>query len=195
VAVPGVNAYITNTPAVTQSGNFNVGGLTGVSQSGSVTRPSNTTAYAANEAVCNSTSSNCTPIQVTIAGANAATGTMGRVLLLKTGATLTNATFTVWFYSSSPTVTSVHDASAYVGPFAADIPTYLGSYTCNAMQATNDGTAQAFSECTPSAPQGWMQYVTASGQQYVYALISVTGTYTPASGEVFTIYANSYRDK
>jgi hypothetical protein len=195
----GSNAIgsITNTSfASTQSGAWNTGGLTGVNQTGSITRIANTTVYAANELICLYASSTaCAPIQVTIAGANAATGTLGRVMLGKTGTSLTGATFTIWFFSAAPTTTSMYDHTAYVGPFAADLPNYLGSYTCNAMQATNDGTAQAFSECTPTAGQGWMQYQTLSGQKYVDALITVTGAYTPISGEVFTIYANSLQDK
>lgn len=170
-----------------------VGGLTGVGQDGAITRAANTTAYAANEIICASTVSDCSPIQVTIAGANAATGTMGRVLLVKNGSGLTNATFTIYFFSAAPTLTGVHDASAYVGPIYDDIFNYLGSYTCNAMQATNDSAA-AFSECVPTAPQGWMQYQTLSGEEYVDAVIVATGAYTPANGETFTIIANSYQD-
>jgi hypothetical protein len=178
-----------------------VGGLTGVGQTGSIIRAANTTAYAgaaAQQLIClNNSVTVCAPIQVTIAGTNAATGTMGRVTLEKTSTTITGATFTIYFFSGAPTTTSKFDASAYPAPFAADITSgaYLGSYTCNAMQATADATAQAFSECTPTAPQGWMQYQTLSGQTFVDALLVVTGNYTPSSAEVFTITANSYRDK
>jgi hypothetical protein len=196
--ITGTLPAFASTPTVNaaQSGAWNTGGLTGVNQSGSITRIANTTIYAANELICLYASTTaCAPIQVTIAGANAATGTLGRVMLGKTGTSLTGATFTVWFFSAAPTTTSMYDHTAYVGPFAADLPNYLGSYTCNAMQATNDATAQAFSECTPTAGQGWMQYQALSGHTYVDALITVTGAYTPISGEVFTIYANSLQDK
>ena len=179
-----------------QSGNWNVGGLTGIANSASRTRVANTTTYTANTTWCLNTSTTaCVPLQVAIAGANAATGTFGRVWLLKSGSTLTNANFTIWFYSAAPTTTSQYDDTAYVGPFAADLPNYLGSFTCNAMQATNDSSAESFSECTPNTPSGWMQYKTLSGEQYVDALISVTAAYAPASAEVLTVYANSYQDK
>jgi hypothetical protein len=180
-----------------QSGNYNVGGLTGVGQVGSITRVANTTAYTGNQLICLFTSGTaCAPIQVTIAGANGATGTLGRVMLEKSGSS-TAGQFTIWLFSAAPTTTGLFDASAYVGPYAADITSgaYLGSLACTSGQATNDGTAQVFYECTPNVPQGWIQYQTLSGQTYVDALISVTNAYTPASGEVFKIVANSIRDK
>ena len=182
--------------AVTQSGAWNIGGLTGVGQNNAITRIANTTVYAANQLVCLFASTTpCAPIQVTIAGANAATGTFGRVWLGKTGASLSGATFTIWFFSAAPTTTGMYDHSAYVGPYAADLPGFLGAFTCNAMQATNDATAQAYSECTPNTPSGWVQYQALAGQKYVDALITTTGAYTPTSGEVFTIFANSLQDK
>ena len=182
--------------ASTESGAWNVGGLTGVGQNNAITRIANTTTYTTNQLVCLfSSATPCAPIQVTIAGANAATGTFGRVWLGKTGTSLTSATFTSWFFSAAPTTTSMFDHTAYVGPFAADLPNFLGSFTCNAMQATNDATAQAFSECTPNTPSGWIQYQALAGQKYVDALITATGAYTPTSGEVFTIFANSMQDK
>jgi hypothetical protein len=182
--------------AATQSGLWNIGGLTGVANSASRTRVANTTTYTANTTWCANTATTvCVPLQVTLAGANAATGTFGRVWLLKSGSTLTNANFTVWFFSAAPTTTNQYDNTAYVGPFAADLPNFLGSMTCNAMQATNDSSAQSFSECTPNTPSGWLQYKTLSGQTYVDALISVTAAYVPVSGETLTVYANSYQDK
>jgi len=182
--------------AATQSGLWNIGGLTGIANSASRTRVANTTTYTANTTWCANTATTvCAPLQVTLAGANAATGTFGRVWLLKSGSTLTNANFTIWFFSAAPTTTAQYDNTAYVGPFAADLPNFLGSMTCNSMQATNDSSAQSFSECTPNTPSGWLQYKTLSGQPYVDALISVTAAYAPGSAEALTIYANSYQDK
>lgn len=172
-----------------------IGGLTGFGQSATVPRPANTTPYASGQAVCASTSSNCTPLQVTVAGATGATGTIGRVWLLKSGAGTTNASFNVSLFSSAPTVTSVHDASSYVGPFAADVPNWIGDWSCTTPTPTSDGTAQQKYECIPTSPTSLNQYQALGGQTYVDAMIWTAGAYTPASGEVFTVYANSYRDK
>ena len=171
------------------------GGLTGFGQSATVIRPANTTAYASGQAVCASTSVNCTPLQVTVAGATGATGTIGRVWLLKSGSATTNASFNVSLFSSAPIVTSVHDASSYVGPFAADVGNWVGDCSCTTPTPTSDGTAQQKYECIPTSPTSLNQYQALGGQTYVDAMIWTAGAYTPASGETFTVYANSYRDK
>jgi len=184
----------TGTFAVQATGN--VGGLTGVGQSGSLTRPANTTTYGAGgKAVCASISNNCAPLQVTIAGATSATGTGANVIMLKSGSSTLNAGFNIYFYSAMPTVAGVHDASAYLGPYAADVPYLVGIYSCATPILTNDGTPQVFFRCASTSPTGWEQYQTVAGQRFVYAMISVTGPYAPASAETFTIYANSYQDK
>lgn len=155
-----------------------------------LSRPGNTTAYGAGQAVCASTSVACVPLTISVASSVAGQGMLGRVTMLKSGSSLTNAAFTVWFYSASPTVTNVKDASAYVGPFAADMPYYLGSATCTVPAATNDSSAQVWFECALSNPNlaGASGFQAAPGSTNIYAIISATAAYTPASGETFTVF-------
>lgn len=169
-----------------------VGGLTAVGKTASLTRPANTTAYAANQLVC---AASCAPLQVTLTLTPGATGTNARLLLLKSGSSLTNASFNIWLFKAAPTLPA-GDQASYVGPYAADISSgaYLGEFSCTSMANTNDASAQAYSECTPVG-QTWIPYQTLSGQTYVDALISTGGAYTPVSGETFTLVVSAFKDQ
>ena len=226
VTVPGVNAYITNTPAVTQSsgpwtqnitqwdttalgapsaygtppGAVTVPGVNASSfgnyfynvTSSTLTRPSNTTQYAQNTTVCLLASTTvCAPITIAIANTNAGQGLINRVTLLKSGSATTSASFTIWFFSAAPGVTSPsqYDDVAYSGPRTADMPNYIGSAQCNNPIATSDSSSGVWFECSLQNPNtgGALVFQALSGGTTVDALISVTATYTPASQETFKV--------
>lgn len=156
-----------------------------------LTRASNTTPYTGNQAVCLLTSVTvCAPSTAAIAAVNAGSGLLTKVSLLKSGTSTTNATFTIWMFSAAPTTTSLFDASAYVGPYAADIPNYIGSAACSSPLATNDGTAQVRYDCQLSNPNvgGATNFLALSGSQNIDYLISATAAYTPASAETFKAF-------
>jgi hypothetical protein len=187
VEVPGVNAFVTNTVATNSTYFNNVASTV-------LTRTANTTAYSANETVCQSTSSACTPLIISIANSAAGRGLINRISLLKSGSGTTNANFTIWLFSAAPTLTTPtqEDATAYTGPRAADMPNYIGNAVCSSPVATSDTTSQVWYDCTLSNPNtaGALDFQAVSGQVYIEALISVTGAYTPASAETFTVYAS-----
>lgn len=162
--------------------------------SSTLTRPADTTAYVANETVCASKSSTCTPITISIGSINAGQGLITRVTLLKSGTTTTNASFTIWLYSAAPTLTTPtqEDATAYIGPRAADMPNYIGNAVCGTGIATSDTTTQVWYDCTLSNPNtsGALTFQALSGSTNINALISVTAAYTPVSAETFKIYAS-----
>lgn len=160
-----------------------------------LTRASNTTAYTANETVCLLTSTTvCAPLTIPIASANGGKGLINRVSLLKSGSSATNASFIIWLFSAAPGVTSPNqfDATAYIGPRAADLPNYIGSATCSTGVATSDSSAQVWYDCTLSNPNtaGALDFQALSGSTNINALISVTAAYTPASAETFTAYVS-----
>jgi hypothetical protein len=163
---------------------YNVAGST-------LTRPADTTAYAANETVCLSKSTTCTPVTISIASTNTGKGLINRLTLLKSGSSTTNATFIVWLFSAAPGLTTPtqEDATAYAGPRAADMPNYIGNATCSTPTATSDTTAQVWYECALSNPNtgGALVFQALSGVTTVDALVSVTAAYTPASSETFSI--------
>lgn len=162
--------------------------------SSSVTRAANTTTYTANTAVCGSATVVCS-----INGGGiltfampASSGIVAKFELLKSSSTTTNATFNVFLFTALPTVsTTVKDNAAYVGPFAADLPNYVGEATCNGPLATNDGTAQTRYDCLLSNPNisGALPW---SGSSTLYGLTEVTAAYAPASAEVFTALVGGF---
>lgn len=176
-----------------------VGGITNVLNSASLTRPANTTAYGSGQVVC-ATGPTCF-VQVPLSSATSATGTIGRVMLatVASGSAAASGKFVIYLFSAAPYTTGLSDQSSYAGPYSYtsnDLQNYIGSFSCNTASPTNDANSQNFYECAPnSSGTGGNQYKTVSGQSYVYAVIATNGTYAPRSAEAFTVYANSYADK
>ena len=160
-----------------------------------LTRIANTTAYAANETVCLFTSVTvCAPITISIANTNQGKGLIDHISLLKSGSSITSATFKIWLFSAAPgtSTPSQFDATSYTGPRAADMPNYIGYANCTTPTVTSDTTTQVWYECALSNPNGGnlLPFQALSGSTNINALISVTAAYTPASGETFTVYAS-----
>lgn len=159
-------------------------------------RPADTTAYAANQTVCASKSAACVPGTISVAMSQGQLGFGNRITLGKTGATTTNASFTIWLYSALPGLASPlqEDATAYTGPRLADLPNYIGNAVCATPIATSDSSPGVWYECTLSNPNtaGALVFTPAPNLQTVYYLISVNAAYTPVSGETFTPYASGF---
>ena len=149
----------------------------------SFARAANTTTYTADTAVCASTAVVCTPLAFTVPGGS---GVLVGVTLKKTGTTTTNGDFVVWLYSQPPYVgTTIKDDVGYVGPFAVDVPYFVGFATCATPVPTNDGTAQVWYSCTLSnTVRGALAW---NGTNTLYGMVEVTAAYAPASAEKFTV--------
>lgn len=161
-----------------------------------LTRPANTTAYASGELVCGAT---CAPLPV-IAGRNAFTssgsGVISKVMLVKSGATTTNAQFNVFLYAASPTFPgTLADQSAYVGPYLADITAgnYIGVAVCTNFSPTSDASPAEFSVCQLDAISSTIWHYRTSGKA-VYATIEATAAYVPASAEKFFVATYEEQD-
>jgi hypothetical protein len=156
-----------------------------------ITRPANVTAYAAGQAVCVSTTVDCTPLTFAIGRTANGTGLIHGVQLIKSGLGVTNANFTVHLYSSAPTLTGIKDAGAF-SPLLADITAnaYRGSAACSGPTVNGDN---AFYNCTMSNPSGANMMLTDASAN-LYAVIQANGAYTPASAEKFQVTIAALRD-
>lgn len=198
---PGTQALntsqrVTPTPGVTftvtpSSGSvFTTGGLTNIG-SNTFTRPADTTAYAVGDLVANSTTAgSVVPVSLTTARVTAGSFILRRIRLRKSTSTLTNASFRVHLFNSSPTVT-VGDNGVFnsAGVLASNMNTgYLGSSDITIDTGFNDG-ASGFSGIAFNN----IQVKLASGQ-VIFALLEARAAYTPGSAEVFTIVAEVLQD-
>lgn len=138
--------------------------------SDSFSRPANTTAYAAGDLVANSaTAGSVTPLSW-----NVGEGKIVGVRISKSGTGVTGADIDLHLYDATPTVAN-GDNGAWSSNKAAD---YLGYVDMGTMVAHTDGAVKR----TGLAPADQIY-----GSGVVYGLLEIQGTYTPASGETFTV--------
>lgn len=175
------------------------GAYPGMVPGSTIQRPNDTTQYTSTATICAAkTVTACVPGTIPIAGVNGGKTTAGRVTLFKSGATTTNANFTIWFYSAAPSLATPtqFDNVAYSGPRLADAPNYLGNASCATPIPTSDTAPGVWFECTMSNPNtgGALYLQSAANTQTIYFLISDSGTtgYTPVANEQFTPYMGGF---
>lgn len=153
-----------------------------VNATATLTRPANTTQYAAGQQVsATANGSTGSPLSFTLAGVNAGGGIVTDAHLIKSSTSLTNATFRLHLFdSAAPTLTSLGDRNSYAAPFIADYAAYVGYFDFNTGVAGPDG---AWFEGAPS--QSLLSFLCAAASKTVYGVLEATGAYTPTSGEVF----------
>ena len=142
-----------------------------------ITRPADTTAYAAGDGV-----GTASTVVQTLNGAARQNSGGGRILtvrLFKSGTTVTNATFSVLFFNTAPT--TVADNAAFNLLYAQQ-DRYIGTVALSTMTVQGSGGGFA---ATVANPPVW--YSTASGSKALYAVIIATAAYTPASAETFQL--------
>jgi hypothetical protein len=154
--------------------------------SASVTRPADTTAYAAGDLVANSTTAGSV-VPLAFSSAVREEGSRFRIerIRLRTSSTsLTNASFRVYIFRGSPTV-SVGDNGALNASsvLAIDDVQYLVGWADITLDRS--ATAGAAGRGVPSTGSG-MTEAPATGTT-LYGLIEATAAYTPTSAEVFTV--------
>ena len=153
----------------------------------SFTRPANTTAYAVGNLVANSTTAgSVVPMQLEVARRPGGTGQIVRMRLRKSGAVLTNASFRVHLYRTAPTPTN-GDNGAWLTTGAL---AYIGAFDITLDRAFSDGAHGT------GLPLAGPVVVFAADEDSVvlHALLEARAAYTPASGEVFTLAAETVRD-
>ncbi len=146
-----------------------------------VTRPADTTQYAAGDLVANSTTAgSVTPIQFSVGGQFASGGKIVGGKMRKSTNGVTTASFRLHLFTATKTVTNgdngaivVNSMDGYLGYLNFDFATIADD--TNIIGGAIEKTAAALAAGLPfKAPGG-----------VLYGLIEAKGAYTPASAEVF----------
>lgn len=144
--------------------------------SASFTRPANTTPYAAEDVVSNSTSA---PTLLTFAGAARSNGGSGLILSarhLKNSTTTSGATYRLHLYSDN-TVSAINDNAQFRLLFA-NRAKRIGFIDFN------HGTGGTGSDATNALTTFVnLPFVCEAASTALYGTLTVTGAYTPTSGE------------
>jgi len=155
-----------------------VGGKSAIVEA-SFSRPADTTAYASGDLVANATiAGNVTPMPFVVGrtpNGSGATGMIRRARIRKTGTSITNASFRLHLYKSSPTPSN-GDNGAWLTNKAAD---YVGAIDITLDRAFTDGAAGNGTPLIGSE----INFVS----QTYYGLLEARGAYAPVSGETFTV--------
>ena len=147
-----------------------------VISSASFTRPSDTTAYAAQDVVSNSTTA---PALLTFSSAARATGGSGVIMSarhMKNSTTTTGATYRLHLYKVS-TITPINDNAQF---------TMLYANRANRIGFIdfNHAVAGTGSDCTNSLTTFVnLPFVCDAAASAIYGILTVTSAYTPTSGE------------
>ncbi len=144
-------------------------------QSATITRPGDTTAYAAGDLVANSTTAgSVTPLSFDFGSADPLW--VRSVKISKTQASISNASFRLWLLSASPTVTN-GDNGAIAGAFMSTVLCEPIAVDVFALLTGGGAIGQSlFDPGLLRIPGGT-----------IYALLEAMAAYAPANGEVFTI--------
>lgn len=154
--------------------------------SSNFTRPANTTPYVIGQLVANSvTAGSVVPLSWTAARLPAGNFFVRRARLKKSTASLTNASFTLYLYATSPTVANGDGAT-----FSSTESTSLGSFNITCSTSFSDPAAGGIGVPTVGSEIG---VALASGQT-IYGLLVAAGAYTPGSAEVFTVVLEVYQN-
>jgi hypothetical protein len=150
------------------------------------TRPSDTTAYTAGDVVGPIT----TPAVQQLSGAGRGNGATGRVVgaILETNlATVTNGTFRVHLFNA--TFTPEADNAAFAS-LHANRAAYQGYFDFNILVADSSSAAAAVAQLRNATDidNGIpLDFICASGDSSLYAVIVALGAYTPASAQVIRL--------
>jgi hypothetical protein len=156
-----------------------------IESAATVTRPSDTTAYAAKDTIADETSGATIINFATLAQAD------GRGCYI-TGATIMTdqvanvAQYKLHLFNETPTVLS--DNVAMTAPLWADRAKYVGSITFGAVASEDGSSGAAFSQNTTDVePQFPIPFVTTSSDSDLYAMLETIDSFTPASAQNFYI--------
>lgn len=162
---------------VTISGVVAVGGTTATPAAATMTRPTDTNAYISGDLVANNTTAGSV-VPLSFTAARIATGSfmVRRGRLKKSTATLTNASFRLHLYTTSPT-----PANGDNGAWSTDqAATYLGAIDVTCDKAFTDG---ATGNGVPNV--GAEINVSLASGQTIYGLSEARAAYGPGNAETF----------
>lgn len=157
-----------------------------VVKTGTITRPADTTAYAAGDAFTNSTS---VPATASISGCARANGGSGVIIgatLMSSANQSTKLDCDIFIFDT--TITADNDNSAFT-PTDTELATAVGVITFSGANAkTGDATSGASGNCIyPSSLPNPMPFVCGGGSDSLFWSAVPRNGYTPVSGEVLTL--------
>ena len=152
-----------------------------------ITRPNNTTAYAAGQLLANSTTAGSVTPFVFTHDSVVQPVQVSRFIMRSSNDTVTNKNYQLYIFSRSPTVTNGDGAAfAVTGPNGTD--NLGGVYGSTAAVNTGGGSINYF---YPLAADGTFAngWIPQAFQLPFFALIKVSAAYTPTAQETFDISA------
>lgn len=159
-----------------------VAGFTSVA-SGSVTRPANTTQYATGDAIGTAATS---VIELTGCGRQlGGSGVISNVLVVDDAAPATKADLELWLFASAPA--GEVDNAAFT-PTDAELLELVGVVDLGSSPYVGDGN------CVYQALTQNLCYRCSDEDRSLYGTLVVRNTYTPVSGEVFTVSLGVLQD-
>lgn len=161
--------------------------------SASVTRPADTTVYAAGDALTNSTSA---PVVITLANSgrfNAGGGTIVAAWLLDSANQATKPDLELWIFNASPTP---DNDNAVFTPSDSELATLVGiiefrgvtkSYVGDATAGAGGNVMIPGTQAGTAVPALSIPFVCGAALTALYGLFVVRNGYTPVSAEIFTV--------
>lgn len=146
--------------------------------SDSFTRPNDTTAYADNDLVANSTTAGSV-VPLTFGVGRGGIKIVGARIQKSDETDVANATFTLHLFGSSPTV-----ANGDNGAISHSLSDKFGSISFATMAAATDEGYALANGGESILPDGLYWYTTSGN---IYGLIQVEAAYSPAANEVFAV--------
>jgi len=167
--------------AATTAGEAHIGEVGGrmTAVAVTLTRPADTIAYAAKDAVSNSTSAPTVLTFADMARINAGSGYIVKARLMTNQSTNT-ARFRLHLYHTTPT--AINDNAAHTLLWANRV-NRIGYVDLPAMQTEGSGSDAANSQNDTIR----MPFVCAAGGRSVFALVETLDIFTPANGQIFYI--------
>lgn len=147
-----------------------------ISNIATFTRPNDTTAYAVGDLVANSTTAgSVTPLSINWGGS--LSGSIRRLILRTSNATITNGNFHLWLYAADPTGQNTNGdngAIAGVSPTTYKLITVAPISLYGSMSGVGGYGESTYERGLVNAPQT------------IYAFLEARAPYTPAAQEVFS---------
>ncbi len=162
------------------------GGGARVAVNASFTRPADVTAYAAGDAVTNSTSAPTVITFTNCAAANAGSGIIIGATLIDSASQATKGIFELWLFDT--TITPDNDNAVFT-PTDAELATLVGVIPFD-ISYVGDATLGAGGNAVYTASILNLPFVTGAGSRDLFGVIVARNAYTPVSAEVFTARLN-----
>lgn len=183
----GQKAMAASTPVAFASdqSQLTVGNATIIAPASStITRPTDTTAYASGDLLANSvTAGSVAALQFTTAARiSGGSGSIYGARIQKSTNVGTNAAFRLHLFDTIPTFTSAGDNSAFSAVVQASGKGYLGYIDIASMTAFQD---VCWGVGAPDSPRSRLPFK--ATVQTIYGIIQVNAAYTPGNAEVFTV--------